>query len=56
MQYLSFGKTGLQVSQVAFGTGNFGTGCGHGADQGTSNAIFNAYVEAGGNFIDTEDV
>ncbi|WP_431702453.1 aldo/keto reductase [Pseudomonas sp. BR20] len=56
MKYLSFGKTGLQVSQVALGTGNFGTGWGHGADQDTSKAIFNAYVEAGGNFIDGADV
>jgi aryl-alcohol dehydrogenase-like predicted oxidoreductase len=51
-----FGKTGLQVSQIALGTGNFGTGCGHGADARESEAIFNAYAEAGGNFIDTADV
>jgi hypothetical protein len=56
MKYLSFGKTGLQVSQVALGTGNFGTGWGHGADQDTSKAIFNAYAEAGGNFIDGADI
>jgi aryl-alcohol dehydrogenase-like predicted oxidoreductase len=56
MKYLSFGKTGLQVSQVALGTGNFGTGWGHGADQDTSKAIFNTYAEAGGNFIDGADV
>ncbi|AUM69508.1 aldo/keto reductase [Pseudomonas fluorescens] len=56
MKYTSFGKTGLRVSQVALGTGNFGTGWGHGADPDTSTAIFNAYAEAGGNFIDTADV
>lgn len=56
MKYTSFGKTGLRVSQVALGTGNFGTGWGHGADPDTSKAIFNAYAEAGGNFIDTADV
>lgn len=56
MKYTTFGKTGLQVSQVALGTGNFGTGWGYGADPDTSEAIFNAYAEAGGNFIDTADV
>lgn len=56
MKYTSFGKTGLRVSQVALGTGNFGTGWGYGADLGASKVIFNAYAEAGGNFIDTADI
>lgn len=56
MKYTSFGKTGLRVSQVALGTGNFGTGWGHGADPDASMAVFNAYAEAGGNLIDTADV
>lgn len=56
MNYTTFGKTGLRVSQLVLGTGNFGTGWGHGADADTSAAIFNAYAEAGGNFIDTADV
>lgn len=56
MNYTVFGKTGLRVSQIALGTGNFGTGWGHGADPDTSKAVFNAYVEAGGNFIDTADI
>lgn len=56
MKYTVFGKTGLQVSQVALGTGNFGTGWGHGADPDIAEAILNAYSEAGGNFIDTADV
>ncbi|MDO6385310.1 aldo/keto reductase [Uliginosibacterium sp. 31-12] len=55
MKYTAFGKTGLRVSQVALGTGNFGTGWGHGADPDVAEAVFNAYVEAGGNFIDTAD-
>jgi aryl-alcohol dehydrogenase-like predicted oxidoreductase len=55
MKYTAFGKTGLQVSQVALGTGNFGTGWGHGADPDAAEAVFNAYAEAGGNFIDTAD-
>lgn len=56
MKYTVFGKTGLRVSQVALGTGNFGTGWGYGADPDAAEAVFNAYSEAGGNFIDTADV
>lgn len=56
MNYVNFGKTGLRVSQLALGTGNFGTGWRHGADPDVATAVFNAYAEAGGNFIDTADV
>jgi aryl-alcohol dehydrogenase-like predicted oxidoreductase len=57
MQYKTFGRSsGLRVSELALGTGNFGTGWGHGADKATAKAIFDAYLEAGGNFIDTADV
>lgn len=56
MKYKTFGKTGLSVSQIALGTGNFGTGWGYGADPVVSEAIFNTYAEAGGNFIDTADI
>lgn len=56
MKYAGFGNTGLRVSQLALGTSNFGTGWGYGADPDASAAIFNAYAEAGGNFIDTADV
>ncbi|MGR4897387.1 aldo/keto reductase [Stenotrophomonas sp. LARHCG68] len=41
---------------MALGTGNFGTGWGYGADPDVSKAVFNAYAEAGGNFIDSADV
>jgi aryl-alcohol dehydrogenase-like predicted oxidoreductase len=56
MDYASFGSTGLSVSRLALGTANFGTAWGHGSDGETAAAIFNAYAEAGGNFIDTADV
>lgn len=56
MNYKAFGKTGLRVSELALGTGNFGTGWGYGADPDASTAIFNTYAEAGGNFIDTADI
>jgi aryl-alcohol dehydrogenase-like predicted oxidoreductase len=56
MNYTVFGNTGLRVSQIALGTGSFGTGWGHGASIEESTAIFDAYAEAGGNFIDTADI
>ena len=57
MRYRIFGRrSGLRVSELALGTGNFGTGWGHGAERDEAKAIFDGYVEAGGNFIDTADV
>lgn len=54
MRYKLFGKnTGLRVSELVLGAGNFGTRWGHGATPEEAADIFNAYAEAGGNFIDT---
>lgn len=56
MKYKVFGRnTGLRVSELALGTGNFGTGWGYGAERDEAKAIFDGYAEAGGNFIDTSD-
>jgi aryl-alcohol dehydrogenase-like predicted oxidoreductase len=56
MRYRIFGRqTGLRVSELALGAGNFGTRWGHGAERGEAKRVFDAYVEAGGNFIDTAD-
>jgi aryl-alcohol dehydrogenase-like predicted oxidoreductase len=56
MQYKNFGRrTGLRVSEVALGTGNFGTGWGHGAERDEARSMFDGFLEAGGNFIDTAD-
>lgn len=56
MRYKIFGRrTGLLVSSLALVTGNFGTGWGHGAERQEAKKIFDGYVEAGGNFIDTAD-
>ncbi len=56
MDYTIFGrKTGLRVSTVALGAGNFGTGWGHGAERAEAQLMFDGYVQAGGNFIDTAD-
>ncbi|MEM1340330.1 MAG: aldo/keto reductase [Bacteroidota bacterium] len=53
MKYKLLGNTGLRVSEVALGTMTFGTEAGWGADKATSKKMFDAFVNAGGNFIDT---
>lgn len=55
MRYRIFGRTGLRVSELALGTGNFGTGWGYGSTKEEAERIFGAYRAAGGNFIDTAD-
>lgn len=52
MDYRKLGHTGLRVSELCLGTMQFGWT----ADEATSFAIMDAFVEAGGNFIDTADV
>lgn len=57
MRYKLFGEhTGLRVSELVLGTGNFGTGWGYGAERDDSRKILDAYADAGGNFIDTAGV
>ena len=53
--YRTLGRSGLAVSPLALGTMTFGTAR-WGTDEAASRAVFDAYVEAGGNFIDTADV
>ena len=53
MQYKLLGRSGLRVSELALGTMTFGEDWGWGADKETSKQIFDAYANAGGNFIDT---
>ncbi|MCI0755344.1 aldo/keto reductase [Teichococcus vastitatis] len=53
--YRPLGRSGLLVSPLALGTMTFGTAR-WGADEADSRAIFERYVELGGNFIDTADV
>lgn len=52
MRYKLFGRTGLRVSELSLGTMTFGDS----ANKAASKAIFNAYVEAGGNFLDTANM
>ncbi|MEH0156536.1 aldo/keto reductase [Limibacter armeniacum] len=53
MRYKLFGKSGLKVSELCLGAMTFGTEWGTGADKEESRKIFDAFVDRGGNFIDT---
>lgn len=53
--YRTLGRSGLSVSPFGLGTMTFGMSR-WGSDEAGSRAVFNAYVQAGGNFIDTADV
>ena len=55
MRYQLLGKSGLRVSEVCLGTMTFGEDWGWGASKDESRKIFDAFVEAGGNFIDTSN-
>ena len=55
MKYRYLGRSGLLVSRICLGTMTFGNkewGC----DQDASTAIVDAFLDAGGNFIDTADL
>ena len=56
MDYFTLGRTGLRVSRLALGTMTFGEDWGWGASEDGAREIFDAYVEAGGNFFDTADM
>ncbi|MGF6174591.1 aldo/keto reductase [Ensifer sp. 4252] len=59
--YYLLGRSGLRVSRLALGTMTFGNGGirgiggSWGSDEDAARAIFNRYLEVGGNFIDTAD-
>jgi len=46
------GRTGMKVAALCLGGNTFGWT----TDQKASEAVLDAYMEAGGNFIDTADV
>jgi aryl-alcohol dehydrogenase-like predicted oxidoreductase len=56
MRYKLFGRTGLRVSELCLGTMTFGEEWGWGASREESRRIFDAFAEAGGNFIDTANL
>ncbi len=55
-KYYTLGHSGLRVSRIALGTMTFGDDWGWGSDEQTAREIFNTYIDAGGNFIDTADL
>ncbi|MDQ4077702.1 MAG: aldo/keto reductase [Chloroflexota bacterium] len=52
MEYRNLGRTGLKVSPLCLGTMQWGWT----ADETASFEVMDAFVEAGGNFLDTADV
>ena len=56
MDYYTLGNTGLKVSRLALGTMTFGDDWGWGADEANARQLFDTYLDAGGNFIDTADL
>jgi aryl-alcohol dehydrogenase-like predicted oxidoreductase len=53
MRLRLLGPSGLRVSELCLGTMTFGEDWGWGASKEVSRQIFDAFAEAGGNFIDT---
>ena len=56
MRYKLLGKSGLRVSELCLGTMTFGEDWGWGSSKEESRKIFNTFLEAGGNFIDTANL
>jgi aryl-alcohol dehydrogenase-like predicted oxidoreductase len=53
MKYYLLGNSGLRVSEICLGTMTFGEEWGWGASNEDSRKVFDVYVDAGGNFVDT---
>lgn len=53
MRYKLLGRSGLRVSELCLGTMTFGEAWGWGASPEVCRKIFDAFIDAGGNFIDT---
>lgn len=56
MRYKLLGKSGLKVSELCLGAMTFGDDWGWGSNKEESRKIYDAFVAAGGNFIDTADL
>jgi len=56
MRYQLLGKSGLRVSELCLGTMTFGEEWGWGSPKDESRKVYDAFLEAGGNFIDTANV
>ena len=56
MRYRLLGNSGLRVSEAALGTMTFGEDWGWGAAKDEARKVYDAFREAGGNFIDTANI
>ena len=56
MRYQLLGRSGLRVSELCLGTMTFGEDWGWGSSKEESRKVYDAFREAGGNFIDTANV
>jgi aryl-alcohol dehydrogenase-like predicted oxidoreductase len=56
MRYKLLGHSGLRVSELCLGTMTFGDDWGWGGSYEDSRKMFDAFAEAGGNFIDTANL
>ena len=56
MRYKLLGKSGLRVSELCLGTMTFGEDWGWGSTKEESRKVYDAFLESGGNFIDTANV
>lgn len=56
MNYRLLGKSGLRVSEFCLGTMTFGEDWGWGSSKDDAKKIYDAFREAGGNFIDTANI
>jgi aryl-alcohol dehydrogenase-like predicted oxidoreductase len=54
--YVTLGRSGLRVSPMCLGAMTFGLDWGWGCDVDVAKAIIDAYMERGGNFIDTSNI
>jgi aryl-alcohol dehydrogenase-like predicted oxidoreductase len=56
MRYRLLGNSGLRVSEICLGTMTFGEDWGWGAAKDEARKMYEAYREAGGNFVDTANL
>jgi aryl-alcohol dehydrogenase-like predicted oxidoreductase len=56
MRYKLLGNSGLRVSELCLGTMTFGEDWGWGSTKDESRKVYDAFLEADGNFIDTANV
>ena len=56
MHYVQLGRSGLKVSEICLGTMTFGEESGFGASEAECRRVFDAYLAAGGNFVDTANI